>query len=292
MDRNKQAARVSWVTLAGNLILTGLKLVIGLATGSLVVLSDAVHSASDSLSTILVIFGLYIAQQPPDEKHPYGHSRAETIVAKIIALTLIFIGLNFAYSAVRVIWLGDHTIPGVSALWISIISIMSKEIMYRYTVKTADKLDSPALKADAWHHRSDALSSVAAVLGVFAARLGYPIFDPLMAIVVAAIIVKVGWNMVFVVIDELMDAQVDTETVGEIEKIILGVSEVCTLADLKVHKYGAEHHVHFTITVPPELTVVECHALSHKIKERIRQEFASVSHVDMHIEPDHFPESD
>lgn len=290
MNRNKTAYRVSWITLGGNLVLTALKVIVGLATGSLVVLSDAAHSASDALSTIFVIFGLYIASQPPDEKHPYGHSRAETIVAKIIALMLILIGVNFGYSALKSILQGGYKIPGASALWVSLFSVVSKEAMYRYTAKKADKLDSPALKADAWHHRSDAISSVAAVLGVFAARLGYPVFDPLMAIVVAAILIKVGWGMVFTLIDELMDAQIDTETLDEIEKIILLVSKVSSLEDLKVHKYGADHHVHFTITVPPELTIVECHALFHKIETKIKQEFSTVSHVDMHIEPERSPE--
>lgn len=292
MDRSKEASRVSWITLVSNLILTILKVIVGMATDSLVVLSDAAHSASDALSTILVIFGLYIARQPPDEKHPYGHSRAETIVAKIIALMLILIGVNFGYSALKSIYLGSYKIPGASALWISLFSVISKEAMYRYTVKTADKIDSPALRADAWHHRSDAISSIAAVLGVFAARLGYPVFDPLMALVVAAILIKVGWDMVFTLIDELMDAQIDTETRDDIEAIILAVSKVCALQDLKVHKYGAEHHVHFSITIPPELTVVESHALSHKIETKIRQEFATVSHVEIHIEPERAPEPD
>lgn len=292
MDRNKTASRVSWITLAGNLALTALKVFVGMATGSLVVLSDAAHSASDALSTILVIFGLYIARQPPDEKHPYGHSRAETIVAKIIALMLILVGVNFGYSALKAIWLGSYNIPGAGALWISLFSVVSKEIMYRYTISTADKIGSTALKADAWHHRSDAISSIAAVLGVFAARHGYPIFDPLMAVVVAAILIKVGWDMVFTLIDELMDAQVDTETRNKIEKIVLEVGKVCSLCDLKVHKHGAEHHVDFTMTVPPELTVVESHALFHKIETKIKRELTTVSHVDIHIEPERAPGDD
>ncbi len=292
MDRNKKASRVSWITLGGNLVLTVLKVVVGMATGSLVVLSDAAHSASDALSTILVIFGLYIARQPPDEKHPYGHSRAETIVAKIIALMLILIGVNFGYSALKAIWAGSYKIPGASALWISLFSVVSKEAMYRYTMSTADKIDSTALKADAWHHRSDAVSSVAAVLGVFAARHGYPVFDPLMTIVVAAILIKVGWDMVFIIIDELMDAQVDAKTRDEIEKIVLEVGKVCSLCDLKVHKHGAEHHVDFTVTVPPELTVVESHALFHKIETKIKNDFATVTHVDIHIEPERSADPD
>ncbi len=292
MDRNKKASRVSWITLGGNLVLTVLKVVVGMATGSLVVLSDAAHSASDALSTILVIFGLYIARQPPDEKHPYGHSRAETIVAKIIALMLILIGVNFGYSALKAIWAGSYKIPGASALWISLFSVVSKEAMYRYTMSTADKIDSTALKADAWHHRSDAVSSVAAVLGVFAARHGYPVFDPLMTIVVAAILIKVGWDMVFTIIDELMDAQVDAKTRDEIEKIVLEVGKVCSLCDLKVHKHGAEHHVDFTVTVPPELTVVESHALFHKIETKIKNDFATVTHVDIHIEPERSADPD
>lgn len=285
MDRQKIASRVSWVTLVGNFVLTALKVIIGLATGSLVVLSDAAHSASDAFSTILVLLGLHVAKQPPDEKHPYGHSRAETIVAKIIALMLMVIGLNFGYSALKAIWLEAYRIPGLSALWISLVSIISKELMYHYTYRVGRRIESPALMADAWHHRSDAISSVAALVGVFFARRGYPIFDPLMTIVVAIILIKVGWDMVFTIIDELMDAQVDPDTLSIIETIILSLPGVLSVKNLKAHKYGAEHHVDCTITVPAHLDVGEGHNLSHVVVEHIKEEFQTVTHVDIHIEP-------
>lgn len=290
MDRRKLASLVSWLTLIGNLVLTALKVLAGVATGSLVVLSDAAHSASDTFSTLLVLLGLRIAQLPPDEKHPYGHSRAETIVAKIIALMLVAIGLNFGYSAFNAIWHSNYHVPGISALWVSLVSIIAKEIMYRWTYKVGKQIDSPALMADAWHHRSDAISSVAALIGVLAARLGYPIFDPLMTLVVAIILIKVGWDMVFTVIDELMDAQVDDDTLSEMRSMIQKISGVCSLRNLKVHKYGAEHHVDCTITVPPNFDVGEGHDLSHKVEEEIRVQFDTVTHVDIHIEPHPEPE--
>lgn len=292
MDRQKTASRVSWITLIGNIVLTALKVMIGLANGSLVVLSDAAHSASDAFSTILVLLGLHIAQKPPDEKHPYGHSRAETIVAKIIALMLMAIGLNFGFSALKAIWQGVYHAPGLSAVWISLGSIILKEIMYQYTYKVGKEIDSPALMADAWHHRSDAISSVAALIGVFTARLGYPIFDPLMTIVVAIILIKVGWDMVFTIIDELMDAQVDQETLTQVEATILKTPGVRSLRNLKVHKYGAEHHVDCTITVPSHFDVGEGHDVSHQVEEKIEKEFTSVTHVDIHIEPHADPQTD
>lgn len=285
MNRQKIASLVSWITLAGNVVLSGVKVIVGLTTGSLVVLSDAAHSASDAFSTILVLFGLHVANQPPDEKHPYGHGRAETIVAKIIALMLVAIGLNLGFSAIKAIWQKSYHIPGISALWVSLLSIAAKEIMYQYTYHVGKKIDSTALLADAWHHRSDAISSVAALLGVFFARLGYPVFDPLMTIVVALILIKVGWDMVFKIIDELMDAQVDPETLGAIEEVILAIPGVQSLRSLKAHKYGAEHHVDCTITVPSHFDVGEGHDLSHEVTARIEKEFESVTHVDIHIEP-------
>jgi cation diffusion facilitator family transporter len=233
----------------------------------------------------LVLFGLHVANQPPDEKHPYGHGRAETIVAKIIALMLVAIGLNLGFSAIKAIWQKSYHIPGISALWVSLLSIAAKEIMYQYTYHVGKKIDSTALLADAWHHRSDAISSVAALLGVFFARLGYPVFDPLMTIVVALILIKVGWDMVFKIIDELMDAQVDPETLGAIEEVILAIPGVQSLRSLKAHKYGAEHHVDCTITVPSHFDVGEGHDLSHEVTARIEKEFESVTHVDIHIEP-------
>ncbi|MDI9412596.1 MAG: cation diffusion facilitator family transporter [Bacillota bacterium] len=292
MERSKTASRISWITLVANLILTILKAIIGITTGSLVVLSDAAHSASDAFSTLLVLLGIHIAKQPPDEKHPYGHGRAETIVTKIIALMLIVVGLNFAYTAFKAIWQGSARSPGISALWISVVSIIAKEIMYQYTYKVGKEIDSTALVADAWHHRSDAISSVAALLGVFAARLGYPIFDPLMTFIVAFILIKVGWNMTFTVIDELMDAQVEDQVLEEIEEIILSISGVCTLKNLKVHKYGADHHVDCTITVPSHYDVAEGHDLSHQVEDKIRDEFITINHVDIHIEPHYSSEQD
>lgn len=291
MNRKKTAARVSWLTLGGNVVLTILKTIIGFGTGSLVVLSDAAHSASDAFSTILVLFGLHISHLPPDEKHPYGHSRAETIVAKIIALMLMAIGLNFGYSALQAIWQQTYHTPGISALWISLVSIVAKEIMFQYSHRIGKQIDSPALIADAWHHRSDAISSIAALIGVFFARLGYPIFDPIMTIVVAVILIKVGWDMVFKIIDELMDAQVDPKTLKEIETIILDTTDVLSLRNLKTHKYGAEHHVDCTITVPSRFDVGEGHDLAHQVIARIKKEFQSVSHVDIHVEP-HLEEQD
>lgn len=285
MDRHKTASRVSWITLIGNLILTALKAIIGMLTGSLVVLSDAAHSASDAFSTLLVLLGLRVAKQPPDEKHPYGHSRAETIVAKIVALMLILIGLNFAFTALKAIWYKDYSVPGISAVLISLVSIITKEAMYQYTYRVGKRIDSPALMADAWHHRSDAISSVAALIGVFFARLGYPILDPLMTIVVAAILIKVGWDMVFTIIDELMDAQVEPEIIEHLGQAVLKVNGVYSVRNIKVHKYGAEHHVDCTITVSPELDVAQGHDLSHKVEDKIKEKLTTVTHVDIHVEP-------
>lgn len=284
-ERHNVGERTAWYTLIGNLVLTAAKAVVGFSSGSMVVLSDAAHSGSDALSTVFVILGLKIAQQPPDEKHPYGHSRAETIAAKLVALLLILVGANFAYSAVRAIISRNYHSPGIGALWISIVSILSKEIMYQYTIRVGKKIDSPALIADAWHHRSDALSSVAALIGVFFARIGFPIFDPIMTIVVAGIIIKVGWDIVTSSIDELMDSQTDPETINHIRKLASSTEGVYSVRNLKVHKYGAEHHVDCTITVSPSIDVTEGHDLSHLVEEQIRKGFPSVTHVDIHVEP-------
>ena len=284
-ERHNVGKKAAWYTLIGNIVLTAAKAVIGFSSGSMVVLSDAVHSGSDALSTIFVILGLKIAQQPPDEKHPYGHSRAETIAAKLVALLLILVGADFAYSAVRAILSGNYHSPGIGALWISMVSILSKEVMYQYTIRVGKSIDSPALIADAWHHRSDALSSVAALIGVFFARIGFPVFDPIMTIVVAGIIIRVGWDIVTSSIDELMDSQTDPETVNHIRELASSTEGVYSVRNLKVHKYGAEHHVDCTITVSPSIDVTAGHDLSHLVEEQIRKGFPSVTHVDIHVEP-------
>ena len=285
MERYKAAARVSFISLIANLILTIAKLIIGFLSGSAALIADGVHTASDSVSTVIVILGMRIASLPPDEKHPYGHGRAETVATKMLSLILLFIGVNIIFSSVRVLIAGEYLVPKEIALWIAVISIIVKEWMYHYTIRIGKKIQSQALIADAWHHRSDSFSSIASSLGILFARIGYPIFDPITAAFVAIFIIQVGWKIFRESVDEIMDAQVDEELLAEITDVINNVVDVQTVDRITVHRYGSELHIDVTISASDELTLTEGHELIHRVEESLNKSFTNATHIDVHIEP-------
>ncbi|MBO8127306.1 MAG: cation transporter [Firmicutes bacterium] len=284
-SRYDLGTRVSKHTLLGNLLLTIVKAVAGFSAGSAALLADAVHSGSDVLSTAVVLYGLKVAKEPPDDKHPYGHGRAEAVAAKVLSLMLIFVGLEMIIAAVRTVISGDVRIPGQVALWAALLSILVKEGMYRYTVIVGRRIESQALIADAWHHRSDALSSVASFLGVFFARLGYPVVDPIVAGLVALFVIRLGWNIFTSAVDEMMDAQVDSGTIDSVAKAALKLDDVISVHDLRVHRYGSELHVDMKIKASPSLSLVEGHDLVHKVESSISKAIPNCTHVDIHLEP-------
>ena len=222
--RYQMAKRVSWNTMMGNILLTAVKAGVGVVSRSSALIADALHSGSDIATTVVVLYSMRIATLPPDSEHPYGHGRAESIGAKVLSVILVLVGLSMGTSSIRQLWGGTYAIPGRLALWAILLSIVVKEAMYRYTVAVGRKINSTALIADALHHRSDAFSSVAALLGVIAARLGYPIFDPLAAAVVAVFIVKMGIDVFRSSLDELMDAQVHGNLLEEVQQHATGIA--------------------------------------------------------------------
>ncbi len=284
--RYEMAERVSYLTLLGNVGLTLIKLIVSLTTTSVALMADTVHSGSDALSTLVVLFGIKVAKSPPDEEHPYGHGRAETLVASILALSLIVIGIGVMWSAVTTFIAKDYSIPSTLALWATGISVLAKEVMYRYTVVVGKRTNSNALIADAWHHRSDAVSSIAAFIGIYLARLGWPLLDPLVATVVAFFVIRVGWSILRVSIDELMDGQEDMAMLESVRTLAVAVTQVHSAYNVKVHKYGADYHVDLVLRVPANLRVSEAHDLSHKVKDSICKELPQVTHVDIHVEPE------
>ena len=218
-DFQKTANRVSIVTIIGNLFLSVLKLLAGILSHSSAMISDAVHSASDVFSTVIVMIGIRLASKESDKEHPYGHERLECVAALILSMVLFLTGLGIGIEALKNVLPGAHRtlqIPGRFALAAAIVSIISKEAMYWYTVIHARKIDSGALMADAWHHRSDAFSSVGALIGIAGARLGFPVMDSIASLVIFGFILKASYDIFKDAVDKMVDHSCDEETESQI----------------------------------------------------------------------------
>ncbi|MCK9223291.1 MAG: cation diffusion facilitator family transporter [Limnochordia bacterium] len=284
-DKFKKGEKLSVVTLVINVLLALGKAVVGVLSGSSALVADAVHSGSDSVTTVGVILGLRVAQQPPDKEHPYGHGRAESISAKVLAILLFVVGLEMVRTSVKDTLAQNFTVPGKIALWMAILSIVVKELMYQVTVKEGKKINSRALISDAWHHRSDALSSVASSIGIFAARHGYPFLDPLVAGVVAIIVMKTAWDIFRSTFDEFMDAQVDNLLYDAINNEVVGVSGVVHVDEIRSRRYGANAYIDLRISVDHELTVEQGHNIASAVRNRIVTTIPEVTDVLVHVDP-------
>ena len=270
----KVANEVSVVTIIGNTILSVIKLFAGIIAHSNAMVSDAVHSASDVFSTIVVIIGIRLAAKQSDKEHPYGHERLECVAAIILAMVLFITGLGIGMEALKNIFTGDYVslqIPGILALIVAVVSILSKEGMYWYTRYYAKKIDSSALMADAWHHRSDAFSSVGALIGIGGARLGFPIMDSVASLVIFLFIVKAAFDIFKDAIDKMVDHSCDEET----EKQIFD----CVMENENVLGIDVE------IQVDGSYTLREAHNIAESVHKKIERNFSKVKHIMVHVNP-------
>lgn len=290
MITNEQiAVRVSFVSIVWNIILSFFKLFAGIFAHSGAMISDAIHSASDVLSTVIVIVGVKIANRESDDTHPYGHERMECVAALVLAVILFATGIGIGYKGVLIIMSGDYshlTVPGVLALIAAIISIIVKEGMYWYTRGAAKKIDSGALMADAWHHRSDALSSVGSFAGILGARMGYPVLDPIASVVICAFILKAAFEIFMDSINKMTDAASDPETIEKIKGIILKQDGVIKIDQLKTRLFGDKIYVDTEIQVNGDISLREAHEIAHSVHDAIENGIPKVKHCMVHINPD------
>ncbi|GAB6149974.1 MULTISPECIES: cation diffusion facilitator family transporter [Clostridium] len=284
-ERYKVGNKISKITILLNLLLAIGKTIVGFIGKSSAMISDGVHSASDVLSTICVMIGLKLAKKPEDKRHPYGHEKFEPIVAKLLALILGITAVGIGYKAIKNIILGSYATPSVIAAYAAIASILIKEWMYWYTVKGAKKIQSSALMADAWHHRSDALSSVGSLIGILGARLGYLILDPIASIVICLVIMKVAIDIYIDATNQLMDCSADNETVNEILKSILNVDGVIKVDDLKTRVHATRLYVDVEISVDKDLSVSEAHEIAEKVHNKVEITTDKVKHCMVHVNP-------
>lgn len=282
------ANRVAFITILENMLLSIFKLFAGIFAKSNAMISDAIHSASDVFSTIVVLIGVKLASKDSDKEHPYGHERLECVAAILLSMVLLFTGLEIGSKAFENIISGEYgnlERPGVLALVAAIVSIATKEMMYWYTRYHAKKIDSSALMADAWHHRSDALSSVGALIGIGGAMLGYPVMDSVASLVIFVFIAKAAYDIFKDAIDKMVDHSCDEETEQKLYDTVMSQEEVLGIDLLQTRIFGNKIYVDVEIQVNGEYTLHEAHKIAEEVHENIEQNFPKVKHVMVHVNP-------
>lgn len=282
------AMRVSKVSIGVNIALSAFKLAAGLIAHSGAMLSDAIHSASDVFSTIIVMIGVTISGKKSDKEHPYGHERMECVASILLAVVLFATGAGIGISGIQKIASGNlesASAPGRMALIAAVISILVKEWMYWYTRAAAKKINSGALMADAWHHRSDALSSIGAFAGIFGARLGFPVLDPLASVVICVFIGKAAWDIFQDAMNKMVDKSCDDRTIQQIRQAVLENRGVEKIDTIRTRMFGARAYVDIEIAADENLTLREAHGIAEEVHARVEEQFPEVKHCMVHVNP-------
>lgn len=282
------AMRVSARSMALNIVLTAFKLVAGIVAHSGAMISDAIHSASDVISTIIVMIGVKMAGKAPDRNHPYGHDRFECVASIVLSVMLGLTGAAIGVEGLRNIVGSSYlhlTVPGKLALAAAVISIVTKEGMFWYTRINAKKIRSSALMADAWHHRSDALSSVGSFVGILGARLGFPIMDPLASVIISFFILKAAFDIFLDAISKMTDHAGSDPVVNALRKTILAVPGVEGIDVLRTRDFGSMIYVDVEIQAEGSLTLYEAHDIAQQVHDDIEQDFPNVKHCMVHVNP-------
>lgn len=282
------ANKVSFVTIIGNILLSVMKLIAGFIAHSNAMISDAIHSASDVFSTFVVIIGIKLASKKADKEHPYGHERLECVAAIVLSMVLFITGFGIGAAALKNITSGDYNnivVPGVLALVAAIVSIVSKEAMYWYTRYNAKKIDSSALMADAWHHRSDAFSSIGALIGIAGARLGFPIMDSIASLIIFVFIIKAAYDIFKDAIDKMVDHACDDATVSQIRECVMKHEDVLGIDMLQTRIFGNKIYVDLEIETDGSYTLSKAHTIAETVHDDIEKSFPKVKHIMVHVNP-------
>ena len=287
---NKQITRVTYIGVVVNVVLAVIKVVIGTLAGSMALVADGVHSLSDMVTDVVVLLGVYFGSRGPDKGHPYGHGRIETFSALGVAFILIVVGGFMIYEASMAIvriHLGQGEVPsiGMGVLWAALVSVIAKEGLYWATRKVAMAEHSPALYANAWHHRSDAASSLAVMIGFIAFRLGYDHGDQVAAIVVGIMIIFVGAKVIRDCMDEFAERAVDSGTVKQIKSVIQSEQRIRSWHKLRTRNVGRQIFLDLHILVDPHLNIVEAHEISESLEVQLRTNLSRPVNITIHVEP-------
>lgn len=272
--------KITILSIVINLLLSAGKFFAGVLGHSSAMISDAVHSASDVFSSIIVIIGLKTSEKEADIEHQYGHERMECMAALVLAGALVGTGLCIGYSGIKSLINGTYSQPENLALIMAAVSIVVKECMYWYTRIVGRKIGSPALMADAWHHRTDAFSSVGALIGIVGAQHGYPFLDSLASVVICIFILAAGYGVYKDATARMTDSRADNE-----EDIKLFIEEYAQLDLLKTRKFGNRIYVDAEIALDGDLSLHEAHDIAEQVHDRIEERFPEVKHVMIHVNP-------
>ena len=281
------AVKVSMVSIIGNAVLSLLKFLAGIFAHSGAMISDAVHSASDVFSSIIVIIGVKLSTREADKEHPYGHERFECVAAIVLAVVLLVTGLLIGRNALEQIISRDFSgseAPGLLALVAAVVSIVSKEAMYWYTRYYAKKLDSGALMANAWHHRSDALSSVGALIGIVFARMGYRVVEPIASLVICLLILKATYDIFKDAISKMVDSG-DETVEQEIRELALQQEDVLGVDLIHTRVFGNRIYVDIEICADGQMSLEDSHEVAERVHDVIERSFPKVKHIMVHVNP-------
>jgi len=282
---NKKIRFVTNLSIAGNIVLSAVKVGVGLFAGSMALVNDGIHSLSDMTTDIAVLLGIHFGSKQPDESHPYGHGRIETFAAGFIGIVLAGIGAVMIYRAAVAIAAGKYRSLGFIVLFVALISIIVKELLYIITRRVAVKTHSSSLYANAWHHRSDALSSIAVVIGFVSLRLGFKYGDQMAAVGVGLMVVLVGARVIGDCLRELTEAAVDADTIERIKQIINTEPSVHQWHKLRSRTVGREVFLDLHILVDPGLNVAGAHEIAESLEEALHEQISRPVNITVHIEP-------
>lgn len=286
-ERYRATRNVTLVGSALDLTLGIAKIIVGTLAHSQALIADGIHSLSDLGTDFMVLYAARHAHRKPDREHPYGHGRIETAATVALGIALVAVAAGIAWDSLRRLFDPDLLLqPGPLALTVAIISVLSKEWIYHYTMRVARRLNSNMLKANAWHSRSDAISSIVVVIGIIGVMLGYPFLDAVAAVVVALLIAKIGWDLTWSSLRELIDTALDAEEVKRIRDSIMKVDGVRTLHMLRTRRSGGSAFVDVHILVDPQVSVSEGHQIGERVRRTLLADSSDVSDVTVHIDPE------
>ena len=292
MERNKEIYKVTMVGGVVNVILLLFKFVAGILGHSAAMVADAVHSLSDFVTDVIVIVFVHISGKPKDKSHDYGHGKYETLAMTIIGLALLAVAIGIVYSGLMKIidWMSGHELqaPGMLALWAALLSVVLKEGVYRYSMREARKLQSQAVEANAWHHRSDALSSIGTAIGIGGAIfLGqrWTVLDPIASVVVGLFIIKVAIFLLRDGIGDLMEQSLPDEVEAEILQLAASVDGVCNPHSLCTRRIGNHYAIELHILMDGNITLCEAHDKASEVEDLLRQHYGNETHIAVHVEP-------
>ncbi|MDR0306123.1 MAG: cation diffusion facilitator family transporter [Chitinispirillales bacterium] len=287
----KIANRVSILTIIVNLVFTALQIAAGILANSTAMISSAIHTLSDLLTTFIVIAGVNAAGQKSDSKHQYGHERFECVASILLALILGFTGAWIGWSGISGITSGDYLnkIPGLTggslALAVAVATIAVKEWMYWYTRAAAKKTNSGALMADAWHHRTDAMGTMGAFIGILGAMLGFPILDSIASIAICLFIIKAAYDVFMDAINKMVDKSCDEETHKELKELAVAIIGVIAVDDIRTRLFGSRMFVDIEIAADKDLTLTQAHKIAENVHDAIENRFPLVKHCMVHVNP-------